>query len=223
MRAWISQRREDGAKLSVSQPVGGVIVPYELVIVEVTDQGSRRPTKVARLKPIGEQRIVAELLIPKLVLFEGWEIVLSGIEEKKVFQARKQRAQTWQCKLLPPTGAVGFQVASTNQDGVLLPRRALNDASRSKGHLKVSQQFDITLKRHTMRAELESYQSASQSHRHLVDCDIAWMSEERFELSGLKVVGGHAERPEYVTPDGWLCGFDIPARELTKAEARLLR
>jgi hypothetical protein len=62
MRAWISVRREDGAALAATLPLVSPTAPLELLIVYVTDQGSRRPMKVARVGPIGEQQIIAELL-----------------------------------------------------------------------------------------------------------------------------------------------------------------
>jgi len=222
MLARVSQRREDGAKLAEVLPVWDSTAT-ELLIVNVTDQGSRRPTKVARVRPVGEQRIVAELLSPKLVLLDGWEMLLSGLQEKMAPQGRKGSAQTWHCRLTPPKDAIGFKITSTCQDGVVLPKRALYDASKSKGHIRVFQQFNQSMRRYAIHAELAPYLESAYQYPHLVDCDLQWMSEERFELGGFRVVCQQNDRPEYLTRDGWLCEFDIAKPELTKTQARELR
>ena len=41
--------------------VGAAPAPFELLVVDVTDQGTRRPSKVARLYALGSKAIVAEL------------------------------------------------------------------------------------------------------------------------------------------------------------------
>jgi hypothetical protein len=222
MLAWVSQRREDGAKLAEAFSVWNSTA-VELLIVNVTDQGNHRPMKVARVRPVGEQRIVGELLSPKLVLLDGWEMLLSGLQEKMTPLGRKGSAQTWHCRLTPPNDAIGFKITSTCQDGVVLPKRALYDASKSKGHIRVFQQFNQSMRRCAMHAELAPYLASTCQYPRLVDCDLRWMSEERFELGGLRVVCQQKGRPEYLTRDGWLCEFDMAKPELTKAQARQLR
>lgn len=49
------------------------------------------------------------------------------------------------------------------------------------------------------------------------------MSDTTFALCGLQVFEAHGERPQRIRRGGWLCEFDIPERELTKQEARMLR
>ncbi|NYE59906.1 hypothetical protein FHW58_001058 [Duganella sp. 1224] len=49
------------------------------------------------------------------------------------------------------------------------------------------------------------------------------MSDEAFELGGLRVWDAHGEQPERLERAGWLVEIDIKERELTKREARMLR
>ena len=76
-----------------------------MLVVEVIDQGKRRPTKIARLFPAGGRIAVAELVAPKLVWFKNLDFVLSG-------------TQSWLCKLQAPNYAVGFKARHTHKDGV---------------------------------------------------------------------------------------------------------
>lgn len=64
--------------LPVAEQIGHPGRSLELVVVEVTDQGQRRPTKVARLIPPGTRVAVAELTAPKLAWFNNDKFVLSG-------------------------------------------------------------------------------------------------------------------------------------------------
>jgi hypothetical protein len=86
---------------------------------------------------------------------------------------------------------------------------------QSKGNISVCQEYDPALRRHTMRAQLHPYEQCSHSHQHRVDCEITWISEDRFEFSGLQVLAEHVT--EYIIRDGWLCGYHIYEVELTKA------
>ena len=61
MRVWVLRRREGGAYLPEPVRVRGTPAPFELLVIEVTDQGKRRPSKVARLYAPGSKGIVAEL------------------------------------------------------------------------------------------------------------------------------------------------------------------
>lgn len=59
MRVWVAKRREGGALISAPAVIGEAPAAYELLVVEVTDQGKRRPTKIARLFPAGGRVAVA--------------------------------------------------------------------------------------------------------------------------------------------------------------------
>jgi hypothetical protein len=93
----------------------------------------------------------------------------------------------------------------------------------STGNLTVSSQFERALNRHTMTAELVAYGTPTSTPKRLIDCDIEFMSEERFELSGLYVNPPYEQRPEQILRDAWLCGFHIEPPELTRAEYRALK
>ncbi|WP_070272113.1 MULTISPECIES: hypothetical protein [unclassified Duganella] len=208
------------------QPIefGHASAPFELLVVEVTDQGKRRPVKVARLFPVGERRAVAELLAPKLVWLRNWLFVLSGVEQMPSAHGHRAVLQSWICKLSPPAYAIGFRITNTHVGGVLRPRRVLHEAGKSGGRLAVGEQFERVLGRHSLGAQLSYYQASGSgdSTRHLLDCRLEWMAEERFELSGLRVLSAHGERPEQVECNGWLCEFDIELPELTRSQIRML-
>ncbi|NYE62174.1 hypothetical protein FHW58_003389 [Duganella sp. 1224] len=196
----------------------------ELVVVEVTLDGNRRPAKVARLRPIGEQRILAQLLLPKLVKLQGWNLVLSGIEELKgVAGQTRGVAQTWVCKLWVPDNAVGYRVRDTCQQGVLAPKSAIRQSSGTRGRLVVTTDYVTPLQRYTLCAEVHHHQVSTFPAGRLVDCHIEWMSDETFELGGLRVCASHEDQPERLERAGWLVEIDVKERELTKREARMLR
>jgi hypothetical protein len=225
MRAWVARRREGGALLPAPEPLWEAPVPYELIVVDVTDQGKRRPSKVARLIPAGERRAIAELMAPKLVWLEGWQLALSGLEEIPDPIGRKIVAQSWVCKLSPPPFAIGFKVTNTYVSGVLRPRRVLHEAGKSGGKLAVGSRMDPILGRQTMRAELLHYEQSKFSYPppHLIDCGLEWMSEERFELGGLLVQNAFEERPERILRDGWLVEYDIELPELTRVQKTMMK
>jgi len=224
MKAWVSRRRDDGAVLSEVLPVIDGASLFDLVVVEVTQSGNRRPAKVARLRPVGDQRTLAQLLMPKLVKFVGWTLVLSGIEERKDEAKQiKGVAQTWICKLRPPPNALGFRVKDTHRGGVALPKGAVRDSSGTPGRLLVASEFAKSLQRHSVCAELQYYQPATFPAARLVDCYVEWMSDETFELGGLQIREEFQGQPQRLERNGWLCGIDIEEPALTKREARMLR
>lgn len=49
------------------------------------------------------------------------------------------------------------------------------------------------------------------------------MSDETFELAGMRVWDAHGDRPKRLERAGWLCEIDVKERELTNAEYRALR
>lgn len=224
MKVWATRRREEGAALSSALPVVEGASLLELLVVEVTLAGNRRPSKVARLQPIGEQRILAQLAVPKLVQLKGWVIVISGIEERKdEYRNVRGTAQTWVCKFYVPDNAVGWRAKEMYRGGFALPKSGVRENSGERGPLVVGGEHSNALQRHTTCAELLSYQVATFPQKRLIDCDLVWMSDSSFELGGLDVKAAFNERPEQLERGGWLCEIDIKERELTKAEYRALR
>jgi hypothetical protein len=224
MKVWASRRRENGEALVSAVPVVDGAALMDLVVVEVTLDGNRRPAKVARLRPIGEQRILAQLLLPKLVKLQGWTLVLSGVEERKEGAGRPRGfAQTWVCKLWAPDQAVGYRARETHERGAPMAKNGIRESNGMRGKLVVATDYVTPLQRHTLCAEMHHHHVSTFPAGRLVDCHIEWMSDETFELAGLRVWDAHGDRPERVERGGWLCEIDLEYRALMKREARILR
>lgn len=224
MKVWAQRRREDGTVLAAPEPAVEGAGLLELVVVEITEDGNRRPIRVARLKPIGEQRILAQLKMPALVQMRGWKLVLSGIEETRDRYGKvRGAAQTWLCELHRPPGAVGFRTKDTYDDGARVPRGAISQSIGRRGKLALGSEFSDALQRQTCTADLQHYEAATSPCARLIDCHLEFMSDTTFALGGLQVFESHAERPQRIRRAGWLCEFDVPEPELTKREARMLR
>lgn len=224
MKVCALKRREHGAALPLALPVVEGTRLLELVVVEITEDGSRRPIRVARLMPIGEQRILAQLKMPALVRLRGWRLVISGIEEiRDNYSKVRGFAQTWLCELHPPPGAVGFRAKDMFASGERLPSGAIHQTGGTRGHLVVGSDHSNALQRHTAYAEVHRYEAATFPASRLIDCDLEFMSDAKFALGGMRVLEAHVDAPQRIERAGWLCEFDIPERELTKREARMLR
>ena len=220
MRAWVVKRRWEGALLAEPMPAVDGNRPCELVVVDVTDQGSRRPSKVARLMPIGENRILAELVAPTLTWLKGWKLLLTGVDALK--GGKTEVFQTWLCTLIPPEGARGYRVANLFENGIRR-RGSMRDLGGSYGDLVVASHLEHQLRREVPSAELFSFDGSRYGPQRLVDCYIEWMGADRFELGGWKVRSAFDERPEAILREAWLCGFYIDVPELSKAQYRLLK
>ena len=72
-------------------------------------------------------------------------------------------------------------------------------------------------------AELHSYKISTFPEKRLVKVFLEFMAEDTFELGGIYVRAAHGDRPLERERNGWFCRYDIPERELTKREARMLR
>jgi hypothetical protein len=224
MKARVFRRRDDGAVLGAPVPAVEGASLLEVFVVDATEQGARRPIKVARLQPIGEQRILAQLKIPRLVQLRGWSMVLSGIEEvRDQCQGIRGVAQTWMCELWVPENAAGFRVADTYQRGVRIPGSALRERTGSRGKLLIGAEHSNALQRHTTVAELQHHQIQTFPAGRLVDCYIEFMGEHSFELGGLRVREAHDGEPQRLERNGWLCEVDLHVPEFSKREARRLR
>lgn len=211
MQAWVARRRENGALLDGALPFGATPEPFELLVVEVTDQGKRRPSKVARLVPVGQRVAVVELLAPKLVWFAGWQFVLSGTEALASDRGILNVAQSWYCCLAAPENAIGFLARHTHDKGIELRHGAIFDryCQKSKGQLAISCVHAQALGRHAVCADLFDPSAAAASSRSLLDVELQWMAEERFALTGLCEWQSSADRPPQLVRQGWLCEYDM--------------
>lgn len=221
MRVWVWRRRDGGAMLSVAEQVGDPGHPFELVVVEVTDQGQRRPTKVARLVPPGSRVAVAELAAPKLAWFNNDKFVLSG-EESLTWERKTMLAsQSWLCRFDVTCKEALFKVWTSHQEGVEMSRhRVLNAGPNfNASGIAVNSVMHEQLGRHTTQALVKR---TTITHLALLDCDIAWMSEERFCLTGFQHYPESGEAPERLLRQGWFCEPDVPIASPAISE-RLLR
>lgn len=212
MRVWILRRREGGAYLPEPVRVGGTPAPFELLVVEVTDQGKRRPTKVARLYAPGTKIIVAELASVQLLWLKGFEFVLHGVEATAGERGPVHAAQSWMCKLDEPLHAVGYQMRGIFHRGRPLPHRQVMDRPSyiNEGKLTVAGALDERLGRHATRAE---FGNSTQHASTLLDCDLDWMGEDRFQLSGFQYYDAFGDDPARLLRQGWLIEFDIKTPE----------
>lgn len=208
MRAWVARRRASGSLLPEVEAVGEAGMPYELLVQEVTDQGQRRPTKVARLYLPGTRQHLAELRGVRLVWLKSLSLVLSGFEVIADARHPMQAAQSWLCRLVQPDNLVGYRMRPMFQYGVALARRQFMDqlGSSSEGRLQVSDVHDPCLGRHTMMGQ---FHNRFATNGMLLDCELDWLGEERFQLSGLQQHAATTETPARLLRQGWLLEFDI--------------
>lgn len=180
--------------------------------MRITDQGQRKPTKVARLlAPDGPARIVDELVMPKLVWFKGMQFVLSGAQQRRHAHGLKGYGQSWLCQLELPAVVNAFRVVPLYRYGEQIARRELTDRHirTLSGGLLVTSIVEPALGRATVRAEVGPAASATACGRGaLLDANLEWMSADGFELSGFEQVPAHAQRPAVTLQQGWLCKPD---------------
>lgn len=127
MKVWVLRRRTSGEFLPEPVRVGAALAPFELLVVDVTDQGKRRPSKVARLYTPGSKAIVSELASVQLLWLKGFEFVLHGVDVTTGERGLVHAAQSWMCKLDEPLHAVGYRMRGTYDRGVALPHRQVMD------------------------------------------------------------------------------------------------
>lgn len=211
MKVWVQRRLDGGAALDKPVRIGEPDEPMELLVLQVTDQGQRRPTKVARLIPIGQRRAIDELVMPKLVWFKGGQFVLSGVQQLQQRHGVKGYGQSWLCRLALPEAVNGFKVVPLFRYGEKIARRELTDRHLTtlSGKLSVASIIDQALGRATVRADVGPGASDSAYGRGaLLDVNLEWVSTDGFELSGYEQVAAHAERPAITLQQGWLCKPD---------------
>lgn len=208
MKAWVWRRRDSGVLLPAAEQVGDVHSPYELLVVEVTDQGRRRPMRVARLVPPGSRVAVAELVAPRLAWLRNDTFVLSGVDALARQGTTVHASQSWLCRFALPAKAVLFKVWTTHQEGVETPRRRLlsTGANLIGSTIDLASVLNAHLGRHTTQALVTR---DSKPHLALLDCEIDWMSEERFCLGGLQHYPEGEQWPDRLLRQGWLCELDV--------------
>jgi len=125
------------------------------------------------------------------------------------------------CKLAPPEGATGLQARFTHRDGVAIPRREINDRSASKqnGCLLVAGVHDAAVGRYTIKADFTDPACKGWQSSELLDCELDWMSEERFSLSGFSQMPAYADRPARLLRQGWLCDYQISSPDDSEGDA----
>lgn len=129
--------------------IGKSPAPFELLVQEVTDQGKRRPMKVARLYAPGTKTVLAELVGVRLVWFRGDEFVLAGADVSPSERGTVHGAQSWLCKLAQPLRALGYGARFMFDHGRQLPMGQVSArwASVSNGQLRVASVLDEQLAR----------------------------------------------------------------------------
>jgi len=202
--------------------IGELPPPFELLVMDVTDQGRRRPTKVARLVPLGARTAVAELVAPKLVLVRGADLVLSGTELVGTGRSPLNAGQTWLCRLALPATHASFKVWTNHNGGVeVMRRRVLSMGPNVTGaEIAVGSVMHEALGRHTTQALVKRNGLTPLT---LIDCELDWMAEERFCLSGFQQYPDSADWPARLLKQGWLCEHDVPAPVAVAGQERLLR
>ena len=221
VKAWVWKRRDSGMMLPVAERIGNTPPPFELLVVEVTDQGRRRPTRVARLVRPGSRVAVAELISPRLAWFRNDKFVLSGVECLSRQHATVNAAQSWLCQLALPSKNALFKTWTNHQEGVEISRhRVLSTGPTVTGtEISVSSVLQEDLGRHTTQA---LQKRDNKTHLALLDCEMEWMSEERFCLAGLQQYPASEQWPARLLKQGWLCEPDIVVAPLPPSE-RILR
>ncbi len=223
VKVWVAKRRQSGVLLDHPVPLWDGSEPCELLVLNVTDQGQRRPGKVARLYPLGAQRVIGELLAPKLVWFKSWQLVISGVETVVSDKGRRRVAQTWICRLAVPRGVTRFRAVHMFDYGVELERRMLADrfARNTSGRLVVDSMLSPIFGRSTTYGAIGERDGAADSMEFpLLECGLDWMSSDRFTLSGFELKQQCLESPLTLLQQGWICKFDLEqALEFDEARA----
>lgn len=182
--------------------------PVELLVKDGTDQGQRRAGKVARAYIPGTQRILAELLFPRLVMLDQQRLVLSGIErEIDGYKQSTGFAQSWVCRLAPPLSGLMLYVGEMYFYGQPVPRRRMRERHGGchAGHLMMESALLHELKRVSQVATFEPASGGRPSR--LLDAELQWMAEDSFALTGTHVAAADKEKPETAYEGGWLCSY----------------
>jgi len=214
LRVWIARRRQKGAIIPLANSflVDGASEPVELIVREGTDQGQRKRGKVARAYIAGTQRILAELVFPRLVRFGQQGFVLAGVErEQDDYRQSTGFAQSWVCQLAPPLNAWSPHKGEMFFYGQPVPRSRMRD--RHGGCYPGIVGLESVLVPELGRfSQVATFTSGSGGHvDRLLDADLQWMAEDSFALAGTHLAAAHQERPETAYEGGWLCSYFPPA------------
>lgn len=195
--------------LPVAEQIGDGHAPFELLIVGVTDQGKRRPTRVVRLVPPGSRVAVAELVARKLSWCKNDKFALSGLDALTRERATVHASQTWLCQLAAPSGGAFFKVWASHQEGIEISRsRVLGTApNHNASSIVVASVLHKQLGLRTMQALVTR---DSRTHLALLDCELEWMAEERFCLGGLQLYPEGEHGAARLLRQGWLCEPHVP-------------
>lgn len=188
--------------------------PWEMVVEDVTDQGQRRPQKVARVRMPGERRVAAELIAPVISYFQGGIMALYGTERLADAVGRKTGyPQTWLCQFAPPFDETELHVVRMFDEGIEVMKspRARSYEYALTGDLTIRIENDDHLRRPSTIAYLDKGQV---SGFQLMDTRLEWMGAERFMLHGWESRKAWQERPAYGREQGWLCIFRMPGIDL---------
>jgi hypothetical protein len=211
VKVWVQRRLDGGATLDQPVQIGESDEPLELLVLQVTDQGQRKPTKVARLIPSGQRRAIDELIMPRLFWLQGGRFVLSGAAQLRQTHGVKGYGQSWLCQLALPAAVNAFKVVPLYRYGEKIVRRELTDrhVTTLSGKLAVASVIDTALGRATVRADVGPKATTSSYGRStLLDASLEWISTDGFELSGYEQVPTHGDRPAITLQQGWLCKPD---------------
>jgi hypothetical protein len=208
---WVARRRQWGMLIPdcLSRAAGVLPEPCELVVMDVTDQGQRRPVKVARLLRLGEHTPVGELVAPRVVHLRRSHFVLSGTERQRDTSGKLMGfAQSWLCQLAPPFDTAALEVSDMYRGGVAVDRAA-GDVYPRKGELAMGFERDGELGRITPLTRMLR-EDGSVDARQLLDTALEWVSGGRFMLSGYERTAGSAGKPPALLVQAWLGAFQLP-------------
>ncbi|UGQ45066.1 hypothetical protein [Massilia endophytica] len=204
MKVWAVRRRDAGAILSC--PEDGLILqePLELRIETTTDQGTRAPIKVARLKLAVPLRTIVELTNVRLFRLSDQALLLVGIERgRDDYKNVIGCMQSWYCRMAPPFDQGRLRIRKLFKRGA----KEQNKDYWWPGPISLRFEQDSELGRITAIAEVG--QRGTMGYQ-LLDADIAWMGEDRYQLDGFERHGAWIDKPSAVFQQSWLCAYDFP-------------
>ena len=214
MKVWVARRRQWGMLIPhcLSQAAGALPEPCELVVMDVTDQGQRKPVKVARLFRPGERSPVGELVAPRVMHLRRSHFVLSGTERQRDTQGKLMGfAQSWLCQLAPPFDTAPLEVTDMYRGGVAVDRaaRAAGYVHPRKGELAMVFERDTELGRITPLTRLLRGDGSFDA-RQLLDTSLEWVSGGRFLLAGYERSPGSPGKPPALLVQAWLGIYQLP-------------
>jgi hypothetical protein len=203
VKVWVFRRRHEGIIVEVDfeSPLFGE--PVELRIETTTDQGTRRPMKVARLLWGFPARTMAELTRVRMDWLNDHTFIFSGIEQgKDGCKNVVSYLQVWLCKLAPPFDRAPLRVQHLYQAGTMEKRSEW----RHNGPISMCVELDQELRKMTTRVTTGA---PGTSEYHLLDAEIVWLGQDRFQLDGFAIKAQFKDEPAAVHRQSWLCTYDL--------------